>query len=115
MNTVVDLYADSALAYIELVRSISREAAEAVEQVYVAVGSHAALRVALIIILMKMEVKQNHWLPYIGLYQHLIDDYPAAHPLAEQAMTCCLEAWGFIEVSTGDWTELSQRAVVSEH
>lgn len=93
MEPVSDSYETSALVYIRLVRKISHEAAVAIEQIYAQYGSHAALRAALIITLLKMEVQQNHWLPNLKLYEHLLSDYPQAVPLMNHAMNCCIKVW----------------------
>ena len=93
LETAVDPYEDVALTYTCLVRRESGEAAAAIEQIQAAFGAQAALRSALIIAILKMEVQQNHWLPNIGLYAHLLEDYPDALPLTKYAMRCCLRSW----------------------
>lgn len=110
MDNASDLYQDTALVYIELVRKISLEAAEAIEHIHATLGSHAALRSALIIVLMEMEVRQHHWLPHVGIYQHLMDDYPEARPFAVRAMDACLKAWDIVNPLSGNWLELSELA-----
>ena len=107
MQTASDLYENAALVYIRLVSQVSREAARAIEQIHTSLGSHAALRAALIITVLKMEVQQNHWLPSIDLYTYLLEDYPDALPLAKYAMTCCLQNWAVPEVENGEWVELA--------
>jgi hypothetical protein len=106
MDTASDPYEDVAFVYIRLVILESREAAGVIMRIYTAFGSRAALRAALIITLMKIEIHQNHWVPYIGLYLHLLDDYPDALPLAKYAMTLCLESWAVPVIATSEWAEL---------
>ena len=74
LETAADLYEDVALTYTRLVRRESGDAAAAIEQIQAAFGAQAALRAALIITILKMEVQQNHWLPNIDLYAHLLED-----------------------------------------
>ncbi len=78
METASHPYEDVVLVYIRLIRQVSEAAAAAIEQIQTDFGSHAALRAALIITIMKMEVQQNHWLPNISLYGDLLGDYPDA-------------------------------------
>ncbi len=107
MKPASDLYEDVALVYTRLVRQESQEAAAAIEQIHVSFGAHAALRAALIITILKMEVQQNHWIPGIGLYAHLLEDYPEALPLTKQAMTRCLQKWEGALIEPGGWAELA--------
>ena len=104
MENPSDLYEDAALAYTRLVRQESQEAADAIEHIRADFGTHAALRAALIIRLLKMEVQQNHWIPGIGLYAQLLADYPDALPLTKYAMTCCLRSWGQPVKEKAEWT-----------
>lgn len=106
METTSDLYEDAALVYTRLVRQESQKAADAIELIHAEVGSHAALRAALIITIMKMEVQHNHWIPGIGLYEHLLEDYPAALQLMTYAMTCCLREWTVPVVEAPEWVAL---------
>ena len=105
MEPASDLYEEVALAYIRLVRLESEDAAAAIEQIHTEFGSHAALRAALIIRLVKVEVQQNHWIPKIGVYTHLLEDYPGALPLAKHAMDCCLQSWSVAEPEIELWIE----------
>ncbi len=107
MQTASDLYEDVAAVYIRLVQQISDEAAATIEQIRAIFGAQAALRAALIISILKMEVQQNHWLPNLGLYTHLLEDYPDALPLAKYAITCCLQHWAVPEGRIREWPELS--------
>ena len=107
METPADPYEDIALIYIRLVRQESGQAAAAIEEIQAAFGVHAALRAALIITILKMEVQQNHWLPNIGLYAHLLEDYPDAFPLTKYAMACCLQSWAVPIQTTNSWIELA--------
>lgn len=106
METVFDLYEDTALVYTRLIRQENQEAAGAIELIHSAFGSHAALRAALIITIMKIEVQQNHWIPNIGLYAALLEDYPDALPLTKYAMTGCLHTWAVPVVEATEWVEL---------
>ena len=101
METAADLYEDAALIYTRLVRKESQEAAGAISLIHAAFGSHAALRAALIITIMKMEVQENHWVPGINLYAYLLAEYPGALPLTAYAMTCCSQSWTIPAVEIG--------------
>lgn len=107
MQTPSDQYKDVALIYTCLVRQECREAADALELIDAAYGTHAALRAALIITILKMEVQQNHWMPNIGLYAHLLEDYPDALPLTKYAMLCCLQKWELPLTEIGEWLPLA--------
>ena len=89
-----DRYKDLLLAYITLIEQDSQQAAEAIEQIYATFGGQAALRAALIITILRMEIRQNQWVPDISFHADLIRDYPEVLPLLEYAMGCCLQAWG---------------------
>ena len=108
MDTVSDRYEDVATAYIRLVRLENKEAGAALELISAAFGAHAALRAALIIMNLKMEVQHNHWIPSIGLYAHLLEDYPDALPLAKYAMNCYLARWNVTLDATGEWEALNR-------
>ena len=106
MDSASDLYEDVALTYIRLVRLESDDAAAAIEQIHTQFGAGAALRSALVIRLVKMEVEQNHWIPNIRNYQHMFADYPPdALVLTKQAMTACLQAWAVAEPDVELWLE----------
>jgi hypothetical protein len=79
--------------YIDLVALESAEAAAAVEQIQYLFGAPAALHAALALTILRMEVRQNHRRPDLGVYAYLIRDYPAAVPLLIYAMHCCLNRW----------------------
>jgi hypothetical protein len=106
MKTASDPFEDAALVYIRLVERISREAAADIEQIRAEFGSHAALRAALIIMILKMEVQQNQWVPHFSLYTHLIGDYPEALPLAKRAMQRCLDTWMVASEPDDIWVAL---------
>ena len=93
METASHLYEDVVLVYARLIRQVSEAAADAIEQIQADFGSHAALRAALIITVMTMEVQQNDWIPNVSLYGDLLSDYPDALKLTKYAITCCLEHW----------------------
>ena len=105
METASDPYDEVALVYRHLVRQESQEAGAALDQIQAAFGSHPALRAALIITMLKIEVLQNHWIPNIALYNHLLQDYPEALSLTKVAMTCCLQNWAIPLVVTHEWAE----------
>jgi len=107
MEAVVDPYEAIALTYTRLVRKDSAEAGDALDRIRTDFGAHAALRAALLITLLKVEVQQNHWLPSLGLYAHLLEGYPDALPLTRYAMTCCLKSWAIPIVDSGDWIALA--------
>ncbi len=94
--------ANVVVIYIRLVRQDSIQAAAAIEQIYATIGAKAALRAALIIMIFKMEVKQNHWMPDMNSYAYLIRDFRQAIPLLERAMTCCLQAWDIHDIEFGN-------------
>ena len=93
-QSTLDRYQDLLLIYIGLIRKDSPQAAAAIEQMYVSIGGQAALRAALIITILRMEIRQNNWVPDISVHAYLIHPYPEAIPLLEYAMGCCLQAWG---------------------
>ena len=98
MKSGSDLYEDVAQAYIRLVEHDCPDAATAIHQIQFTVGSHAALRAALIITLLKMEVQQNCYLPNLSIYAYLFQDYPEALGMLEQAIASCLPGWGILNV-----------------
>jgi CheY-like chemotaxis protein len=115
VETASDPYEDVALTNIRIVRQDSPAAADTIEHIHANFGSHAALRAALIIRLLKMEVQQNHWLPGIGLYVHLLADYPDVLPLTKYAMTCCLQSWATPIGATGDWISLATAYICEQN
>ncbi|MEO8392199.1 MAG: hypothetical protein ABI700_04325 [Chloroflexota bacterium] len=88
---------DVALVYIRLVRKESPDAATVIEQIYVHFGPRPALRAALIITLLKHEIQQQS-LPDTEMYTYLLQNFPEAFPWLEQAITCCLQAWGIPQI-----------------
>ncbi len=113
MKTDIALNEDATLVYIHLVRTDSPEAADAIEKIYVAFGSHAALRAAVMITILKMEVRQNHWIPRFELYADLFENYPDALPLTKHAALCCLQKWNAsgVELEASGWAELAMTRV----
>ena len=93
-----DLYEDVAQVYARLVEHECPDAATAIRQIHSTAGSHAALRAALVIKLLKMEIQQNHYLPNLRIYAYLFEDYSAVAGLLEQAIGCCLQSWGIPDV-----------------
>jgi len=92
---------DVALIYIRLVRKESPDAATVIEQIYVYFGPRPALRAALIITLLKPEIQQQSLLD-TGIYTYLLLDFPEAVPWLEQAITCCLQAWGIPKIGKSE-------------
>ena len=84
--------------YIDLVKQDSVQAAAAIEQIRAAFGAQVAIRAALILTILRMELKQNQWIPDISVHAYLLKDYPQALPLLEYAMGCCLQAWGLADL-----------------
>jgi hypothetical protein len=107
MKNAFDSSENVALLYIRSVRRESQEAAAAIERIRTDFGAHAAIRAALIITLLRIEVRENHWLPSMGHYAHLLADYPDALPLTTHAMRCCLRSWNVPIVETGEWVALA--------
>jgi hypothetical protein len=94
MESPLDSYEDVVLVYVSLISQDSPQAGAAIEQIQTSIGTQAALRAALIITVLRMEVRQNHWVPDISVYAYLIRAYPQAVPLLEYAVGCCLQVWG---------------------
>lgn len=108
MEDASDPYEDVVTFYINLVRLDSPQAAGAIEQIHATVGSQAALRAALIITVIRMELRQKLWIPDKGVYTYLIEDYPEAAALLEYAIGCCMKVWGIdrhevTQLSTSDF------------
>jgi len=113
VETASDLDEEVILVYIRLVRQESREAAAAIELIRAAFGSRAALRAAVTITILKMEVHQNHWIPYFRFYANLLECYPEALPLTQYAAICCLQEWNVaeVELEASGWAELAMARV----
>ena len=94
MESPLNSYEDVVSLYVSLISQDSPQAGAAIEQIQTTIGSQPALRAALIITVLRMEVRQNHWIPDILVYAYLIQDYPEAIPLLEYAVGCCLQVWG---------------------
>jgi len=94
---------DVALVYIRSVRRENSDAAAVLEQIYNHISSHAALRAALIVTLLKQEIQHYHSIPAIGMYTYLLKDSPEALPLLEDAITLCLESWGIPQTDKSGW------------
>ena len=94
-----------ALVYIRLVRQESSDAALVVEQIYSQFSAHAALRAALILMLLKQEIQHYHSIPAIGMYTYLLKDSSEALPLLEDAITLCLESWGIPQTDKSGWEQ----------
>lgn len=94
MERSSDLYEDAVQVYIRIVERESEDAAAAIRQIYSTFGARAALRAALIIQLLRMEIFQGNYPPRISFFTYLLEDYTEVVPLLEQAITFCLQAWG---------------------
>ena len=94
MESPLDSYEDVVLLYVSLISQDSPQAGAAIEQLQIIIGTQAALRAALIITVLRMEIRQNHWIPDMSVYAYLIQDYPQAVSLLEYAVGCCLRVWG---------------------
>ncbi len=89
-----DLYDDAARVYTRIIERDSAAAAAAIEQIHVTFGVRTALRAALIIQVMRIEISQGNYPPQIRFYAYLLKDYPEAVPLLKHAIRDCLLAWG---------------------
>jgi hypothetical protein len=94
-----DIYEDVALIYTRLIEHDCPDAAAAITQIHSQAGSLAAMRAALVIRLLQIEVQQNHYFPNLGIYAYLFEHFPEVVSLLEQAITCCLSAWRIQGVS----------------
>ena len=94
MQHGAELYEDIAQAYIRLVEHDCPDAATAIRQIHATVGAHAAMRAALVVKLLQMEVQQNNYFPNLSIYAYLFEDYPEAVGSLEQAIASCLQTWG---------------------
>jgi hypothetical protein len=92
------LYEDAVRLYIRMVERDSTDAADALEQIYSTFGARAALRAALIIQVLKMEICQGNYPAQIRFYGYLLQDYPEIVPLLEQAVAYCLRMWGIYDL-----------------
>jgi hypothetical protein len=97
MESSLNSYDDVVSLYIGLISQDSPQAGAAIEQIQTTIGTAAALRAALIITVLRMEVQQKYWIPDIQVYATLIQDYPQAVPLLEFAIGCCFQVWGVNE------------------
>lgn len=113
MELACDSFEKTVFVYIRLVRDISPEAADSIELILTTYGSRAALRAALLVTILKIEVQQNHWIPNLALYAHLFVDYPDALPLAKYAMLCCLQRWDVAVLETVAWANLEIRGALT--
>jgi len=94
---------DVTLIYIRLVRKESPDAAAVLEQIRSRFGAPAALRGALVITLLKQEIRHYHIHQDIENYIHLLNEYPDAMPLFSEAINFCLEKWTVSERDQRDW------------
>ena len=98
MKPIPDLYEDIAEVYIRMIEHDSLEAGAAIEQIHSTFGARAALRATLVITLLKMEVKENYHIPDLSIYGYIMEDYPEAVLLLEQAIMHCCRAWNVANV-----------------
>ncbi len=98
MQSGSDIYEDVTEVYIRLVEHHCPDAAAAIRQIHATVGTHAALRAALVISLLHMEVQENQYLPDLSIYTYLFEDFPEAVGLLEQAVANCLQTWGISQL-----------------
>nr|AUN37630.1 hypothetical protein [uncultured bacterium] len=94
---------DVALVYIRLVRKESDDAADVLEQVLRHFGASAALRAALVLILLKHEIRHFHSPDEIDGYTHLIEEFPEVMPFLTEAINFCLKQWTLSENEQLDW------------
>ncbi len=93
MEVPSGLYDDVVATDIHVIKQDSPECAAAIEEILAICGTRAALRAALVITLLKMEVQKNQSVENVKLQTYLIRDYPQAVPLLERAITCWVRAW----------------------
>jgi len=98
MKPIPDLYEDIAEVYIRMIKQDSLEAGAAIKQIHATFGARAALRATLVITLLKMEVKENYHIPDLSIYGYIIEDYPDAVLLLQQAIMHCCRAWNILDV-----------------
>ena len=110
MQHGAELYEEIAQAYIRLVEHDCPDAAAAIRQIHATVGPHAALRAALVVKLLQMEVQQNHYFPNLNIYAYLFEDYPEAIGSLEQAIASSLQTWGLpnqkVQIQNGNPPQL---------
>jgi hypothetical protein len=99
MAPISDKYDNVARVYIQVVNKDSPDAAVALEKIQVLAGSHAAFRATLILTLLKTEVQQHRFVPNLSQYVYLLNAFPEAFPLLEQALDHCLHAWHLQDVT----------------
>ena len=94
---------DVALVYIRLVRKESADAADVLEQVHRRFGASAARSAALVLILLKQEIRHFHSPDEIDGYSHLIEEFPEVMPFLTEAINFCLKQWTLSERERLDW------------
>jgi hypothetical protein len=109
MAHLSDLYEDVTQVYLRLIRKASSHAAVHIAEIIPLCGAAAALRAAVILAVIKIEVRQDRWIPGKSIYASLIEDHPVA-------IICCLQAWGVLADVTDEWTRPDySRAVAPFH
>lgn len=94
VNPTPDLYEDVVVLYIRVIKQDSMVAGAAIEQIHAIFGARAALRATLVITLLKMEAKENYYVPDLSIYDYIMEDYLEALLLLEEAIIHCCRAWG---------------------
>ena len=103
MGYTLALDEDVTVVYKRLVRRESEDAATIIEQIHDQFGTHIALRAALIILLLKEEMLHYQAIPEVDMYSYLLKDFPEAVPFVSEAITRCLESWGFHQNDKSGW------------
>jgi hypothetical protein len=98
MELSSDLYEDAVQVYTRMIKGESWDAAAAIERIHFTFGARAALRAALIIQVLRMEINEGDYPPRIRFYGYLLQDYPEAIPMLEQAIMHCCRAWNIANV-----------------
>src|SRR5690606_28075753 len=82
---------------IRMIKQDSLEAGAAIDQIRATFGARAALRTTLVITLLKMEVKEKYHIPDLSIYSYIMEDYPDAVLLLQQAILYCCHAWSILD------------------
>ena len=99
MKPFSDMYEDAAQVYIRVIKRDCLGAGRAIEQIRFAFGARAALRSALIIVLLKLAVKEKYRIPDGSLYAATLQEYPGALLMLQDAITACYRAWGVVDTT----------------
>ena len=99
MKNFSDVYEEIAQLYTRVIKRDSLGAGKAIEQIWVTFDARAALRAGLIILLLKLDVKEKYQIPNGSLYAAVLQDYPDALPLLQDAITSCYFEWGVVDTT----------------